>query len=115
MFSGCHELTTICCMKNWSTSNATSENMFFGCEKLVGGKGTPWDSSVIDKTYARPDGGTASPGYFTAETMTSVKAMDNGQWTMDNEGAAIYNLAGQRLNKMQKGINIVGGRKIIRD
>ena len=30
------------------------------------------------------------------------------------EESAIYNLAGQRLNKMQKGINIVGGKKIIR-
>ena len=28
------------------------------------------------------------------------------------EGAAIYNLAGQRLQKMQRGINIVGGKKI---
>lgn len=26
----------------------------------------------------------------------------------------IYNVSGQRLNKMQKGINIVGGKKIIR-
>ncbi|MBR6141846.1 MAG: leucine-rich repeat domain-containing protein [Bacteroidaceae bacterium] len=29
------------------------------------------------------------------------------------EGAAIYNLAGQRLSKMQKGINIQNGKKII--
>ena len=29
------------------------------------------------------------------------------------EGAAIYNLSGQRLNKMQRGINIVGGRKVL--
>lgn len=29
------------------------------------------------------------------------------------EGAAIYNLAGQRLAKMQKGINITNGRKIL--
>ena len=29
------------------------------------------------------------------------------------EGAAIYNLAGQRINKMQKGINIVNGKKIL--
>ena len=28
------------------------------------------------------------------------------------EGAVIYNLAGQRIQKMQKGINIVGGKKI---
>ena len=30
-----------------------------------------------------------------------------------NESKAIYNLAGQRLNKMQKGINIVNGKKIM--
>ena len=65
MFSGCHALTTIYCNGNWSTSEATSENMFSGCEKLVGGMGTPWDSSVIDKTYAHPDGGPSDPGYFT--------------------------------------------------
>ena len=29
------------------------------------------------------------------------------------EGAAIYNVAGQRLSKMQKGINIVNGKKIL--
>lgn len=29
------------------------------------------------------------------------------------EGAAVYNLAGQRLNKLQKGINIKSGRKVI--
>ncbi len=30
------------------------------------------------------------------------------------EGENIYNLAGQRLNKMQKGINIVNGKKVLR-
>ena len=34
--------------------------------------------------------------------------VENGERT-----AAIYNLAGQRLQKMQRGINIVGGKKII--
>ena len=29
------------------------------------------------------------------------------------EGAAIYNLSGQRMQKMQRGINIVGGKKIL--
>jgi len=29
------------------------------------------------------------------------------------EGASIYNLSGQRMNKMQKGINIVNGKKLI--
>ena len=41
-----------------------------------------------------------------------IKAIDNGELTIDN--AAIYNLAGQRLNKVQKGINIVNGKKILK-
>ena len=30
-----------------------------------------------------------------------------------NDSKAIYNLAGQRLNKMQKGINIINGKKVL--
>ena len=41
---------------------------------------------------------------------TSIQTIDNGQLTIDNE---IYNLAGQRINKMQKGINIVNGKKVL--
>ena len=37
----------------------------------------------------------------------------NGEWSMVN-GQSIYNLAGQRLQKMQKGINIVNGKKILK-
>ncbi|MCI7559653.1 MAG: hypothetical protein MSS76_06005 [Clostridium sp.] len=32
---------------------------------LVGGLGTTYNSSYVDKTYARIDGGTSNPGYFT--------------------------------------------------
>ena len=42
-----------------------STNMFRGCTNLVGGSGTKYNSSYTDKTYARIDGGTSSPGYFT--------------------------------------------------
>jgi len=37
--------------------------------------------------------------------------MVNGQWSMVNE---IYNLGGQRLGKMQRGINIVNGKKVLK-
>ena len=52
----------------WSMSLVTdSQNMFKGCSSLVGGKGTTYNSSKIDKTYARVDGGPSSstPGYLT--------------------------------------------------
>lgn len=75
--------------------------MFVGCTSLVGGRGTTYgDSFTDDATYVRPDGGTSSPGYFTAETITGLKDLN------------IFNLAGQRLSKPIKGINIIGGKKV---
>ena len=72
MFGDCYELTTIYCSKDWSITSASSDNMFGACRKLVGGNGTAFDSNVTNATYARPDGGTASPGYFTAGVVGDV-------------------------------------------
>ena len=72
MFGDCYELTTIYCSKDWSSTSASSDNMFGACRKLVGGNGTAFDSNVTNATYARPDGGTASPGYFTAGVVGDV-------------------------------------------
>ena len=47
--------------------------------------------------------------FIDADDATGIKTIDNGQLTTDN---VIYNLAGQRLQKLQKGINIVEGKKI---
>ena len=119
MFSYCGELTTICCDKDWSSTSANSEYMFSTSRKLVGGKGTAYDSNFLDATYARPDGGTASPGYFTADTMTGISLTEEGRSQM--EDGAIYNLAGQKIvngqwsnGKLPRGIYIVGGKKIIK-
>ena len=38
----------------------------------------------------------------------------NEELRMKNEESSIYNLAGQRMNKMQKGINIINGKKILK-
>ena len=67
MFSFCEDLTTIYCNANLSTkSDLISATMFNGCTKLVGGNGTTYNSSKLDKTYARPDASVA-PGYFTSK------------------------------------------------
>ncbi len=51
-----------------TNSVTTSNNMFAGATNLVGGNGTAYNSSYVDKTYARIDGGTSSPGYFTLKS-----------------------------------------------
>ena len=68
MFNYCTSLATIYVGNGWNTDKITSNNsysMFNKCTSLVGGKGTTYDSSKIDKTYAHIDGGTSNPGYFT--------------------------------------------------
>ena len=66
MFNGCTNLTTIFVDDSWSTASVTSSgNMFAGCTNLVGGMGTVYESSHVDKEYARVDNAPSSPGYFT--------------------------------------------------
>ena len=66
MFFHCNQLVTIYAGQGWNTNAVTSsENMFQLCSRLVGGKGTTYDASHLDKEYARIDGGTSNPGYLT--------------------------------------------------
>ena len=66
MFLYCGDLVTIYVGDGWSTAAVTSDgNMFYGCTNLVGGQGTTYDDSHVDKAYARIDGGPSNPGYFT--------------------------------------------------
>ena len=67
MFAGCDQLATVYVSDLWVTTKVTannSKNMFDGCVTLVGGNGTPYDASHLDKTYACVDS-TSTPGYFT--------------------------------------------------
>ena len=66
MFNDSTLLTTIYASDKFNTYNVMySTDMFTGCTNLVGGAGTKYNSRYVNKTYARIDGGTSSPGYFT--------------------------------------------------
>ena len=68
MFQGSSNLKTIYGSSKFVTTAVTSSTgMFSRCTNLVGGAGTKYDANHVDKTYARIDGGTSNPGYFTAK------------------------------------------------
>ena len=68
MFYNSTNLKTIYVSNKFNTDKVTtSASMFDRCTNLVGGAGTKYDSTKTDKTYARIDGGTSNPGYFTAK------------------------------------------------
>ena len=66
MFENTKNLKTIYASDKFVTNKVTSStNMFSSSINLVGGAGTIYNSSKTDKTFARIDGGTSTPGYFT--------------------------------------------------
>ena len=87
-----------------------STNMFSGCTNLVGGSGTKYNSSYVDKTYAHIDGGTSNPGYFTdiAEKDFPTKAgiyirnsSPKGLETVSRDG--LYRFVGSSNNYVSMG------------
>lgn len=67
--------------QKWNTANVSeSTNMFIYCLKIVGEKGTVYDSSHTDKTYARIDGGESAPGY-----LSTIQDITQKTITLDNE------------------------------
>ena len=49
--------------------------------------------------------------YFNGEDATGINGLND---VNDLNDAAIYNVAGQRVSKLQKGINIVNGKKVLK-
>ena len=91
MFHDCTNLTTIY-ISNWDTSNVTSttytSGMFLYCRNLVGGAGTTYNGSKTNHTYARIDGGSSAPGYFTDKATGRVlnETLDNSSQLTATDG-----------------------------
>lgn len=89
MFNGCSGLEKIFAGNDFVVTSVLSSdkgaNMFTGCTNLAGGAGTAFSASHVDKTYARIDGGTTNPGYFTGDSTTYSA---NGSSTASNFGFA---------------------------
>lgn len=69
MFSGCSRLTKILASDKFVTTSVTSSTEIFrNNQYLVGEKGTKFNLSINNYgvDYARIDGGTANPGFFTS-------------------------------------------------
>ena len=95
MFYGSTNLKTIYGSSKFVTTAVTSSAgmLFYGCTKLIGGAGTKYNSSYVDKTYARIDGGTSNPGYFTdvADKPKEPESFTTDSWETIAEAARTNN------------------------
>ena len=72
---------------------------------------TPGSTIPAGKAYLVVTAAGVKPFYGFEDDATGIE-MVNGQSSMVND--PIFNLAGQRLQKMQRGINIIGGKKVLK-
>lgn len=84
---------------------------------ILNADGTKFESTTADvkpfNAYFADDATSANALRIVieGEEATGIEAIDNSQLTTGNE--PIFNLNGQRLEQKQRGVNIVGGRKIV--
>jgi hypothetical protein len=73
-------------------------------------KGATGTTIAAGKGYLEFSGSPVKAFYFFDDDATAIETLGNEHQTTD----AIYNVAGQRLQKMQRGINIINGKKILK-
>ena len=88
MFFNCENLTTILAPQDWNLGNEVSSvAMFLGCRNLRGGRGTVYDSSNADGTFAVLDLGPSHPGYFScyyaalSDNGSTLTFYNDGNWS----------------------------------
>ena len=82
MFQNCSALKTIYCDDDYTSTLSSSTQMFYGCSSLQGQRDTKYSSSHTDASYARPDGGTIAPGYFTGKLKELYATCDDNTTVM---------------------------------
>ena len=102
MFQGSSNLKTIYVSSKFITTAVTnSTDMFTGSTNLIGGAGTKYNSSYVDKTYARIDGGTSNPGYFT-DVADKPSAFSTDSWSTIISSVKANNKRGYKVGNTKK-------------
>ena len=68
-------------------------------------------SAPAYRAYLTVGGGDVKAFFFNNDDTDAINSIENAALTIEN--ATIYNLAGQRINKVQKGVNIINGKKYL--
>ena len=96
MFGQCKELNTIYCNDKWNCLDPNNK-MFDGCEKLKGA--VAYNKNSTGGVMANPE-----TGYFTRKTSDGIASQTTSHIATIK---AIYSASGQKLNELQRGLNIV--------
>ena len=81
-------------------------------KKVADGTVVPAGKAYLPVLTSEISGAKAFTFLFEEDDADGISEIENGKLKVQDE-EAIYNLAGQRISRMQKGINIVNGKKVL--
>ena len=94
----------------WTKANSTDDIYGLTADGRIRKAGA--EASILGfRGYFDIPAGTEVKGFVFGGGATGIDDIEHSSLTIDH---SIYNLAGQRLNKAQKGINIINGKKILK-
>ena len=96
---------------NYYAVSGEDKIQLYGNDKVVkdyAGDGKAYNvAGVFNNIYSKK--AQIEPTAVTAYEATGINSVESNV----NNSNAIYNMAGQRLQKLQKGMNIIGGKKVV--
>lgn len=105
IFGNCQNLKTIYVSDNWTMDRVnSSRNMFLLCNSLVGGKGTTYNASYVDKTYARIDNAPTAPGYFTYKDPALLGDVNGDGEITAQDASLVLQLVAKKIDSTAEGV-----------
>ena len=107
-FYGCYELQTI---QSLASDPAEMDESAFNCSYVS----DPYDNATLYVPVGSKINYMTSIGWSRFKKIVEGEPSGVEQVVMDGleKDAPVYNLRGQRLTAPQKGINIIGGKKVV--
>ena len=99
---------------------ADTRLVVFGLSVPADFKDGEYDVNFKEISFSRPDpeGSVYAQSCYPQDPFSIKLTVTGGTGingvNAENENAPVYNLAGQRLSKVQKGVNIIGSKKVIK-
>ena len=95
------------------TAVTGASDYFLGKDDAVGFYHWNKNELPANRAYLTAANAPALVKGFVFDFEGDATSIHNSQFIIHNEEGAIFNLAGQRISKMQKGVNIINGKKVM--
>ena len=109
LFLGTTERTTVEPNSVFTLGHANNASGDIGFWKFTG------TTIPANRAYLKVDNASGIKGFTWLDDADGIRTMNDGQWAMDNEASAVYDLSGRQIvnRQLPRGIYVSSGKKYV--